>query len=159
MIGSNTNSIICVIVLEDGGEAKLKVIIVEVAGKTERTVQIELLAANFSDTIVIMYPCVRVFNAQMQILRTIIDREPELELILYFKGIALLKVGSFLVVEGGSINSCGFDLGCKVFLVAEVIIEDPCVEAAKAGPRFGCNRSRFESWSYHGWCKNYNFIR
>jgi len=75
----------------------------------------------------------------MQVLGAIVDGEPEFEFVLNFQGVVFLEIGRFLVVEGSSIESRGLDLGREVFLVREVVLEDPGVEVTKASPRLSGN--------------------
>lgn len=73
----------------------------------------------------------------MQMLRSIVEWEPQFELVLDLEAALLLDVDVLFEFVGGAVDGDGLDLGREVFLVAEVVFEDAGVEAAEAGPGFG----------------------
>jgi len=66
----------------------------------------------------------------MEVLGPAFQGEPELELVLHLE-LSLLEVLDDLDIEGGTVNAGGFHLSCEMFLVAEIIDEDPGVKAAE----------------------------
>lgn len=79
-----------------------------------------------------------VVEAQVQVLRAVVDWEPQFQLVLDFQS-AFLDAGSLLNVEGCSVDRAGLNLRGEVFLMAEVVFEDPRVERAEASPWLGNN--------------------
>lgn len=92
-------------------------------------------------------------------LGSVVDGEPQLQLILDIDALLTYNVSCFLNVDGGTVDTSGFDLGSEVFLVAEVILEDSGVEAAETGPWLSDDGEWLESWSDSGCNNRHNISR